>query len=616
MKSIRINRLRRRKQSLATMGVILALVLTTIFVTAGYLIAIAESLENDVRVEEESELTYFLTVKYNGVDKYGAESTDTATANIRSGVIEVTDRIPDDLEFIGFKTTETGLIGAVERSNDAISCPGHVIDDTEEESVDEGTWNAGHTEYTYHGLHYYANTRTVKFKTVNVQAGCDLTVGIITKTPSLGDADRKDFYNTGRVSEGNINKDSNTVHAWMGKDTALVHTVSYSYTGDVPENAPALPSEQQYVQGATVSVAFEPTLDGYEFSGWTTSDATVSDESFTMPDQNVSFVGIFTEKQNVTTYKVTYEILGDAPSGYVVPKEKSYKAGTTVNIDSTKKDDTIDDYIFEGWSSDDVAISDGSFSMPEKDVVIQGSFKRQTYTVTYEFKGSVLPPNAASLVPGVTSYPAGENVTIADNPTASGYRFSGWYSASSFKMPANNVVIYGEWIVEEGTFSPTISINILNEKEPYHVGQTVEFEITVTNPAEFALTDVRILEQLDGAKFISGEGYTIIEDQLASITRLEAGASIKLKAQFAVTENETTEISNTVSIVGARATAENYNIDTSKDYTATATFNTESWQDAPVLTGITTNGITLFITLIAIGVCGIGAGVIVSKRKK
>ena len=338
-----MNRTRTRKRSLLCVSVIFALVLTFALVVAGYLAVIAESLENGTRVEEESELRYYLTVKYNGVDKYGVESTDTATANIRSGIVEVTDRIPDDLEFIGFETTSTGLIGAVERSDDTISCPGHVVDDTNEASVEEGSWNAAHTEFTYHGLHYYANTRTVKFKTINVQAGCDLTVGIITMTPSLGDAERKDFYNTGRVSEGIINKDSNTVHAWMGRETALVYNVSYSYTGNVPENAPDLPATQSYVQGATVGVAMEPSLEGYEFSGWTTSDATVSDGVFTMPNNTVSFVGVFTEKQPATKYKVTYEIYGDAPADYIVPKERSYEAGTVVSIDSTQEGDAIDD---------------------------------------------------------------------------------------------------------------------------------------------------------------------------------------------------------------------------------------------------------------------------------
>lgn len=37
---------------------------------------IAETLDNDVQVEPDSELTYYLKVKYDGVDKEGVQSND------------------------------------------------------------------------------------------------------------------------------------------------------------------------------------------------------------------------------------------------------------------------------------------------------------------------------------------------------------------------------------------------------------------------------------------------------------------------------------------------------------------------------------------------------------
>ena len=616
MRLTRAKEVRTKKRPLCTLGIILILVFVLASIAVSYWAVIAEPLENGSRVEEESELTYYLTVKYNGVDKYGVESTDIATADIKSGIIEVTDRIPDGLDFVGFETTDTGLIGAAERSDNTISCPGHVIDDTNENSIDEGSWNLAHTEFTYHGLHYYSDTRTVSFKAVNVQAGCDLVVGIVTRTPSLGDVERMDFYNTGRISEGLINKDSNTVHVWMGKDTALVHDVTYSYTGDVPENAPALPSNQSYVQGATVGVAMDPSLDGYDFSGWTTSDVAVSGGMFTMPSNNVNFVGIFTEKQAATKYAVTYEVQGDIPPGYVVPKEKSYEAGEVVSLDSTQENDTIDDYIFSGWTSNDVTITEGSFTMPAGSVTITGSFTRQTYTVTYAFEGDILPPNAPSLLPATANYPAGAIVTLAANPSADGYYFVGWNSESSFTMPANNLVIYGEWVVQEGVFSPTITISIPNQKENYRVEDIVEFDIVVTNTAEFPITNVKITEQLDGATFMAGTGYVLSEDYLATIPNLAAGESVTLKAQYVVTEDETSHITNIVAISGATASKENYNIDITKDYTAYVTFNTRGWQDMPILTGIRLNNITPYILIVVIGGCYISARIISSARKK
>ena len=125
--------------------------------------AIAETLDNDVQVEPDSELTYYLKVKYDGVDKEGTQSNDATMAKVNSGRIKVTDKIPDGLTFKSFVASDNGSIGAVSRSDSAISCPGRVVDDTQEEATDTGVWNDGNTEYTYHGLHYDASNRTVSF---------------------------------------------------------------------------------------------------------------------------------------------------------------------------------------------------------------------------------------------------------------------------------------------------------------------------------------------------------------------------------------------------------------------------------------------------------------------
>ena len=55
--------------------------------------------DNDVRVDIDSELTYYLSVKEDGVDASGVESSDVQMANIFGGRISVTDQIPNGLEF-------------------------------------------------------------------------------------------------------------------------------------------------------------------------------------------------------------------------------------------------------------------------------------------------------------------------------------------------------------------------------------------------------------------------------------------------------------------------------------------------------------------------------------
>ena len=109
---------------------------------------IAEALDNDVQVEPDSELTYYLKVKYDGVDKEGVQSNDATMAKINSGRIKVTDKIPDGLTFKSFVTSDNGSIGAVSRADSTVSCSGRVIDDTQEALNDTGVWNTDNSEYT------------------------------------------------------------------------------------------------------------------------------------------------------------------------------------------------------------------------------------------------------------------------------------------------------------------------------------------------------------------------------------------------------------------------------------------------------------------------------------
>ena len=78
--------------------------------------------ENDVRVDVDSELTYYLNVKEDGVDASGIESSDSQIADVRGGRVAVTDKLPEGLIFQGFVTTSDGTFGAVSRSDSSIQC--------------------------------------------------------------------------------------------------------------------------------------------------------------------------------------------------------------------------------------------------------------------------------------------------------------------------------------------------------------------------------------------------------------------------------------------------------------------------------------------------------------
>ncbi|MBQ2865641.1 MAG: InlB B-repeat-containing protein [Clostridia bacterium] len=109
---------------------------------------------------------------------------------------------------------------------------------------------------------------------------------------------------------------------------------------------------------------------------------------------------------------------------------------------------------FSGWTSSDVTITAGSFEMPRKNVVINGSFTDIDYTVSYQYVGAEIAGRPALPSDDTKNY--GDTVTVAAVPTLAGYDFVGWYpqdealgtsALTSFTMPAHNVVLLGRFVV-------------------------------------------------------------------------------------------------------------------------------------------------------------------------
>lgn len=320
-------------------------------------------------------------------------------------------------------------------------------------------------------------------------------------------------------------------------------------------------------------VANNVKVEGYVFSGWTTSDATVTSSKFKMPEQDVTFVGSFT---TAPSYKVTYAINGTTPDGYVIPNEKSYYENNTVNVDTLQEGDIINGYRFLGWTTSDVEISeDKDFIMPSANVTLTGEFEEVTYKVTYKFYEQVLPPNSDTLLPSEKTYKPGETVKLEEVSDVSGYKFLGWYKEDNFTMPEEDVVIYGEWKVQNGVFEPQITKEIIGEKEYYRPGDIVKYKIVVTNTASYPINNVIVKEENENAYFVEGDGYEIASTHIVNISLIEATSSATIYAEYKVTATDKGTIKNVVSIIGGLA--ENYyELNTEKEYKATASFKVQS----------------------------------------
>ena len=520
------------------------------------IVVFAENLNNDVKVQPNSDLTYYLNVDYDGVDENAIVSSDSVTASVRSDIIEVEDKLPEGLTFKGIVETENGQIGAFKR-DDGSACSGYVVD-----GID--------------GITYNSDKHTVSFKVKNLGAGCRITVGIITTVPDVDDPDtsiveaRRDFYNTFSAVEDSLSVISNQVHVFIGDENATLYKVEYEYTGSVPDKAPEVPTHTEYASGTTVGVAQDINVTGYEFSGWETTDVTVSNGTFEMPNKNVKFTGSFTQKES---YEVVYQIDGDYPESYFLPETEEYYENNNVNLNILEEGDIVDGYRFLGWQSSDVDISSGTFQMPANNVTITGKFKRISYKVSYAFEGSTIPDNSDSLLPETQEYYPGDKVKLEQPGTSAGYKFLGLYKKDNFIMPADDVIIYGEWMRSNGTFEPTIKKEIINKKDVYILGDIVKFKITVTNTADYDIKDVMVIENNEGAKFTSGEGYEISTDHIVSIPKIESNNKVILYSEYEVTEDSLPIERNEVEILGALAD-NNYQLDTDKKYKAVVEFNT------------------------------------------
>lgn len=515
-----------------------------------------EALENGARVQPQSELYYYLDVYYDGVDKFGNQSSDSNLAEINSNEITIEDKLPDGLEFKGFIETTDGTIGAVKRSDNS-SCLGYVVDGIS-------------------GLKYNESTGTISFKVRNLQAGCKITVGIKTMTPTIDDPrteeieKRRDFYNTATGIEDGYVISSNTVHVWMGQEAASLYTVTYQYEGDVPEGAPQVYPASEYSANSIVNVAPSVNVEGYNFSGWETSDVEVINGKFTVPEKNVTFTGSFTEKPK---YEVNYSINGDMPNEYIVPSTKQYYEDSHIKVDSLSVGDVINGYRFLGWHTEDVVIdSNNYFEMPNKNVNIVGSFELIKYSVTYAFQGNVIPPNSETLLPATKKYAPGENVKLEEVDSIAGYEFLGWYSENDFVMPEEDVVIYGEWKAILGYFSPSITKEIINQKDYYRPGDIVESLITITNNEDYPIRNVVVRENNEKVYFEKIDDYSLINDRVVEIPMIAANSQVTLKSYYKVTTEDKFSVKNEVELIAA--SAENYReLDKTKEYKAHVTFN-------------------------------------------
>ena len=116
-------------------------------------------------------------------------------------------------------------------------------------------------------------------------------------------------------------------------------------------------------------------------AGYVLNEKTIA---FTISNTEIRYV--LAKNDPKATYTVTYEYEGTVPEGApVLPDESTYYQGDKIIVADEPK---LEGYTFTGWTvktPDGVDITDGSFTMPEGNVVLVGTWQRNiegTVTVT------------------------------------------------------------------------------------------------------------------------------------------------------------------------------------------------------------------------------------------
>lgn len=450
------------------------------------------------------------------------------------------------------------------------------------------------------GLKYDSNTRKITFDIIDMSDGCQISVDVrVSFDPTTT---RIDHYNTARVRVGNQYYKSNTIHSYVGDDSATVYSVNFKIEGEHPTSLNKFyPLRRTYSVGQEIGLDEVPNTPGYTFNGWTSNDITISNGKFTMPNKDVELVGTFTPS-NETKYKVTYKTSGDVPEGFIVPNPVEYYKGEIVNLYSITGNSIYD---VEYRISPNIDGLDGNeFVMPNKDVEVTLLFTNKVYAIRYKFMGEYSPKTIEKPVSTVSGdderakslkqyigneelyslHYASEKVKLPkyksrtctnreDNSEVK-CRFAGWFYSNEFTMPNAHITVEGLWSPVVGVFEPQIITTILNEKDKYYKGDVVEFKTTIKNTSDVDISNVKVDNNLKNQKYPQSDLYKINGEHII-IYEIKAGSSVDIFSTYNVVEDEVTQIANIFEIVSATSSNEDYYLENT-DYIAEVSFDIDT----------------------------------------
>ena len=186
---------------------------------------------------------------------------------------------------------------------------------------------------------------------------------------------------------------------------AQTYTVTFIVDGEVYDTLSV-----EY--GEKITLPETPVKEGHTFSGW-------SEAPETMPAEDITITGSFEVNTYAVTYIVDDEVYATDSVAYgseIVLRDEPAKEGHT----------------FSGWS----VVPE---TMPAEDIVIEGCFSVNSYTVTFIIDGEVYETMSVEF---------GAEIELPTPPEKDGHTFSGWLGVPD-TMPAEDIVIEGKFIADD-----------------------------------------------------------------------------------------------------------------------------------------------------------------------
>ena len=245
---------------------------------------------------------------------------------------------------------------------------------------------------------YTVNTYTLTFKIGDeIISTASLAYGSAITAPAAPAKEGYTFSGWGDIPATMPAKDL----TFEGSYTVNSYTLTFKIGDEVISTA-------SLAYGSAITAPTAPTKEGYTFSGW-------GDIPATMPAKDLTFEGSYTVNSYTLTFKIGDEVIST--------KSLAYGAKIETPVVPTKTG-----YTFSGWSG-------VPETMPAENLIIEGAYVANNYTVTFNIDGKVFL---------VESIAYGSPISVPDAPEKEGYTFGGWGDVPA-TMPAENLVIEGSY---------------------------------------------------------------------------------------------------------------------------------------------------------------------------